>query len=57
MTEKASLLLVDGSLDLASLTSHNSDSLMDRIQQVLPRLPGHVTDLRLDMTPLCNIDQ
>ncbi|KAH3796873.1 sec1 family domain-containing protein 2-like [Dreissena polymorpha] len=54
--ERVSLVLVDRTLDLASVTSHNTDSLLDRIQQLLPRLPGHVTDVKVNMTPLCNAD-
>lgn len=57
VTEKASVVFVDRSLDLASVTSYNTESLLDRILQVLPRLPGHVTDVSVDMSPLCNVDR
>lgn len=57
LTEKASLVLVDRSLDLASTTSYNTESLLDRIQQLLPRLPGHVTDVTVDMSHLCKVDR
>ncbi|XP_052789980.1 sec1 family domain-containing protein 2-like [Mya arenaria] len=56
-TERASILFVDRSLDLAAVTSHTSESLMDRIQMMLPRLPGHVTDVKVNMAPLCHVDR
>ncbi|KAL4237716.1 Sec1 domain-containing protein 2 [Mactra antiquata] len=55
MTDKASLVLIDRTLDLSSVCSYNTETLMDRIQQVLPRLPGHVTDINIDMSPLCQV--
>lgn len=55
MTEKASVVFIDRSLDLAAVSMYNTESLLDRIQQVLPRLPGHVTDIRVDMSPLCHV--
>lgn len=55
MTDKASVVFIDRSLDLASVSSHNAESLLDRVQQVLPRLPGHVTDVSVDMATVCNV--
>lgn len=49
-----SLILIDRTLDLASVTSHNSDSLLDRILAVLPRLPGHSNDVAVNMSPICS---
>lgn len=55
MMDKVSVVFVDRSLDLASVTSHNAESLLDRIQHLLPRLPGHVTDVSVDMATVCNV--
>ncbi|XP_021922683.1 sec1 family domain-containing protein 2-like isoform X3 [Zootermopsis nevadensis] len=49
-----SLILIDRTLDLASVTSHNTDSLLDRILAVLPRLPGHTNDVAVKMSPICD---
>ncbi|XP_069689457.1 sec1 family domain-containing protein 2-like isoform X1 [Periplaneta americana] len=49
-----SLILIDRTLDLASVTSHNTDSLLDRILAVLPRLPGHNNDVAINMSSICN---
>ncbi|PSN46371.1 Sec1 family domain-containing protein 2 [Blattella germanica] len=50
-----SLILIDRTLDLASVTSYNSDSLLDKILAVLPRLPGHSNDVAVNMSPICNV--
>lgn len=54
---RASAVFIDRSLDLASATSHNSETLLDKIQQALPRLQGHRTDVKVDMAPLCKVHQ
>lgn len=54
-SDKASVVFIDRSLDLASVSTHNTESLLDRIQHVLPRLHGHVLDVSLDMSPLCSV--
>lgn len=51
---RCSLILIDRTLDLASVTSHNTDSLLDRILAVLPRLPGHTSDVAVNMSPICD---
>lgn len=56
MTDRVSLVFVDRTLDLASPVAHNTETLMDRLVQLLPRLPGHKTDVRVNMAPLCNVD-
>ncbi|XP_071454528.1 sec1 family domain-containing protein 2-like isoform X2 [Hetaerina americana] len=48
----ASLILVDRTLDLATPCSHGSSALLDRIMAALPHLPGHTTDVAVDMTAL-----
>lgn len=51
-TRQASLILVDRTLDLCGVTTHSSESLMDKIMAVLPRFPGHATDVAVDVSPL-----
>jgi len=52
---KASLLLVDRTLDLASVVGHFHDTLLDKMAAVLPHLPGHHTDVTIDMTPVSSV--
>ena len=52
--QKASLLLIDRTLDMSSAIGHHADSLLDRILRVLPGLPSHNVDVSVDMSPLCN---
>ncbi|PNF41889.1 Sec1 family domain-containing protein 2 [Cryptotermes secundus] len=49
-----SLILIDRTLDLASVTTHDTESLLDRILAVLPRLPGHSSDVAVNMSPVCD---
>ncbi|XP_048478289.1 sec1 family domain-containing protein 2 isoform X2 [Plutella xylostella] len=49
----ASLLLIDRTLDLCGCASPAPECLLDKVLGVLPRLPGHSTDVTVDMTPLC----
>lgn len=52
-TNQAALILLDRSMDLASVTSHSLESMLDKVMSVLPRFPGHSTDVAVDMSPLC----
>ncbi len=52
---KASFLLVDRTLDLASSCGHHIETLLDRVVQSLPRLPSHSADVQVNMAPLCSI--
>ena len=52
---RASILFFDRALDLASPASYNSETLLDKLQQLLPRLQGHKTDVRVNMAPLCKV--
>ncbi|KAK3101790.1 hypothetical protein FSP39_006372 [Pinctada imbricata] len=52
---RASVLFVDRTLDLAATCNHQSESLLDKIVSVLPRLPGHNNDIMVDMTPVCKV--
>ncbi|XP_078456980.1 sec1 family domain-containing protein 2 [Lampetra planeri] len=51
-TGRASLVLVDRTLDLAGAVGHHGDSLAERILGVLPRLPGVPSDVAVNMTAL-----
>ena len=48
-------MFIDRTLDLATAVSHSTDTLFDKIQQVLPRLPGHKTDVKVNMSYLCKV--
>ncbi|KAJ8875072.1 hypothetical protein PR048_022962 [Dryococelus australis] len=52
--KRCSLILVDRTLDLATSTSHDSETVLDHILAVLPRLPGHTNDVAVNMSPLCS---
>ena len=52
---KASLLLVDRTLDMASVCGHHTETLMDRIIRSLPKLEGHENDVKVNMAPLCSV--
>ena len=50
---KVSLILVDRTLDLSSCcTAPPQDTLLGRATDLLPRLPGHSTDLQVDLSRL-----
>ncbi|CAL1535071.1 unnamed protein product [Lymnaea stagnalis] len=52
---RASLVLIDRTLDTASAVTHQMDSLMDKIINTLPPLPGHSSDRLVDMQALCHV--
>ncbi|XP_052741463.1 sec1 family domain-containing protein 2 [Bicyclus anynana] len=52
-TNPVSLIFVDRTLDLCGVTSHSTESVLDKVMAVLPRFPGHCTDVAVDMSPLC----
>ena len=54
---KASLLLVDRTLDIASVIGHFHETLLDKMTSVLARLPGHNTDIAVDMSSLCSANR
>ncbi|KAM3965112.1 sec1 family domain-containing protein 2 [Aphomia sociella] len=49
----ASLIIIDRTLDLCGVTSHSMESVLDTVMSVLPRFPGHSTEVAVDMSPLC----
>ncbi|XP_067662541.1 sec1 family domain-containing protein 2-like [Haliotis asinina] len=55
VSNRASVVLIDRTLDLASPAGHQLDTLLDKITSVLPSLPRHNADVMVDMTPLCSI--
>lgn len=56
-SNKVSLVLVDRSLDLVGAAGHGgkNGTLMGRILDLLPRLPGHQIDSAVNMAPLCSV--
>ena len=50
---RASLVLIDRTLDLVGPCAHTGDTLADRIINLLPRLPYHKVDVAVDMARLC----
>ncbi|KAM9381638.1 sec1 family domain-containing protein 2 [Phaethornis superciliosus] len=51
-TSKASIVFVDRTLDLAGAVGHHGDNLAEKILSVLPKLPGHKTDVMVNMVEL-----
>uniref|UniRef100_A0A8B9MZN2 Sec1 family domain-containing protein 2 n=1 Tax=Accipiter nisus TaxID=211598 RepID=A0A8B9MZN2_9AVES len=49
---KASVVFVDRTLDLAGAVGHHGDNLAEKILSVLPKLPGHRTDVMVNMVEL-----
>ncbi|XP_010572868.1 PREDICTED: sec1 family domain-containing protein 2 [Haliaeetus leucocephalus] len=49
---KASVVFVDRTLDLAGAVGHHGDNLAEKILSVLPKLPGHKTDVMVNMAEL-----
>ena len=49
------MVFIDRILDLASPASYNSETLLDKMQQLLPRLQGHKVDVSVNMAPLCKV--
>ena len=51
-SNRGSVVLIDRTLDLVGPCGHNTETLADRVIQLLPRLPHHSSDVAVDMTPL-----
>ncbi|XP_016149739.1 sec1 family domain-containing protein 2-like isoform X1 [Sinocyclocheilus grahami] len=54
---KASIVFIDRTLDLTGAVGHHGDNLVEKILSVLPQLPGHVTDVQVDMLELTHLKQ
>ncbi|XP_068798993.1 sec1 family domain-containing protein 2 isoform X2 [Struthio camelus] len=49
---RASVVFVDRTLDLAGAVGHHGDNLAEKMLSVLPKLPGHKTDVMVNMVEL-----
>ncbi|XP_052537944.1 sec1 family domain-containing protein 2 isoform X2 [Tympanuchus pallidicinctus] len=49
---RASVVFVDRTLDLAGAVGHHGDNLAEKILSTLPKLPGHKTDVMVNMVEL-----
>ncbi|XP_031641682.1 sec1 family domain-containing protein 2 [Oncorhynchus kisutch] len=54
---KASIVFIDRTLDLTGAAGHHGDSLVEKILTVLQPLPGHTTDVQVDMLELTNLQR
>ncbi|XP_040896567.1 sec1 family domain-containing protein 2 [Toxotes jaculatrix] len=54
---KASIIFVDRTLDLTGAVGHHGDNLAEKILTVLKPLPGHVTDVQVDMLELTSLQR
>ncbi|KAK0155809.1 Sec1 family domain-containing protein 2 [Merluccius polli] len=52
---KASIIFVDRTMDLTGAVGHHGDNLVEKILTVLDPLPGHVTDIQVDMVELTSL--
>lgn len=54
---KASIIFVDRTMDLTGAVGHHGDNLVEKILTVLEPLPGHVTDVQVDMLELTSVQR
>uniref|UniRef100_UPI0037E9C438 sec1 family domain-containing protein 2 n=1 Tax=Semicossyphus pulcher TaxID=241346 RepID=UPI0037E9C438 len=54
---KASIIFVDRTMDLTGAVGHSGDNLVEKILTVLEPLPGHVTDVQVDMLELTGLQR
>ncbi|CAJ1059978.1 sec1 family domain-containing protein 2 [Xyrichtys novacula] len=54
---RASIIFVDRTLDLTGAAGHHGDNLVEKILTVLKPLPGHVTDVQVDMLELTGLQR
>ncbi|XP_029356752.1 sec1 family domain-containing protein 2 isoform X1 [Echeneis naucrates] len=54
---KASIIFVDRTMDLTGAVGHHGDNLAEKILTMLKRLPGHVTDVQVDMLELTSLQR
>ncbi|XP_070688534.1 sec1 family domain-containing protein 2 [Pempheris klunzingeri] len=54
---KASIIFVDRTMDLTGAVGHHGDNLAEKILTVLKPLPGHVTDVQVDMLELTSVQR
>ena len=54
---KASIVLIDRTVDVASALGHHGVTLLDKVLAVNERLPGHHNDVIVNMAHLCNVNR
>ncbi|XP_012706925.3 sec1 family domain-containing protein 2 [Fundulus heteroclitus] len=54
---KASIIFIDRTMDLTGAVGHHGDNLVEKILTVLEPLPGHVTDVQVDMLELTDVQR
>ncbi|XP_014896116.1 sec1 family domain-containing protein 2 [Poecilia latipinna] len=54
---KASIIFIDRTMDLTGAVGHHGDNLAEKILTVLDPLPGHVTDVQVDMLELTSVQR
>lgn len=54
---KASIIFVDRTMDITGAVGHHGDNLVEKIMSVLKPLPGHVTDVQVDMLELTSLQR
>ncbi|KAJ0065292.1 hypothetical protein NL108_007009 [Boleophthalmus pectinirostris] len=54
---KASIIFIDRTMDLTGAVGHHGDNLVEKILTVLKPLPGHVTDVQVDMLELTTLQR
>ncbi|XP_039218807.1 sec1 family domain-containing protein 2 [Crotalus tigris] len=52
---KASIVFVDRTLDLTGAVGHHGDNLAEKILSILPKLPGHTSDVMVNMVELTSL--
>ncbi|XP_072295523.1 sec1 family domain-containing protein 2 [Eucyclogobius newberryi] len=55
--KKASVIFIDRTMDLTGAVGHHGDNLVEKILTVLKPLPGHVTDVQVDMLELTTLQR
>lgn len=54
---KASIIFIDRTMDLTGAVGHHGDNLVEKILTVLEPLPGHMTDVKVDMLELTSLQR
>uniref|UniRef100_A0A8C5RLZ8 Sec1 family domain containing 2 n=1 Tax=Laticauda laticaudata TaxID=8630 RepID=A0A8C5RLZ8_LATLA len=52
---KAAIVFVDRTLDLTGAVGHHGDNLAEKILSILPKLPGHTSDVMVNMMELTSL--
>ncbi|XP_075051717.1 sec1 family domain-containing protein 2 [Mixophyes fleayi] len=52
---KASLVFIDRNLDVTGAVGHHGDSLVEKFLSILPCIPGHTTDVMINMDMLTDL--